>query len=622
MESKDILLELKKSINQLKKINKTPLNLSKDKNPEQEEKDSILTKKLVPYFHGILSDNFNKKEQNSPESKENKNNYWIFISKHFNTPLVRFCKEFEKNELNNSFKGDNSVTKGKNWIYLSILDNTFYDSINEIYKHKWDYKNSILRKKKSDIYLILNELNQIQFNNINNKDYKKYLEYLEKNNYINNQNYKDIHFNSKSLGSPIIGIETYSNQTFSDISEISIINNNPIDNNTTITDPINSKLLLKEKEEFTVTKNADFAPKIINNFYTFNHKIVKNKNIENIIIDEEESFEINNIKSNNYLKLDIDNNNDDVFNSNSSNLSEENNKPFKELILNPKTTKFLPTDNLYEINEISLSKNYSKNDNLRYNKKIRPMTNCFLLYLNKYYKKVLYHKFYKHNLNHKPISLKEQNYQCYICYKNFSFIFKIPLQPIFWCSYYMRYICKDCIDDEYSIIPYFVLEKWCFDKFPISKKAKNIILNWYNKPVIYFKKNDKLLKKIPQLNKVIKIKKIINDIFNIMKCENKFKYVEDILGEYEYLALKEYLFSMRDLVEINNKTFYNKIKEFKNIFAKHISGECPKCKYEGEICNICGFDEKIFFYDIENVFYSRVNRKSYHKKCIEIGHIH
>ena len=89
MESKDILLGLKKSINQL-------LNISKNKEVKYKEKESILIKKIVPYFHEILFDNFNKKVQKSPKSKEKQNNYWIFISKHFNTPLVRFCKELEK----------------------------------------------------------------------------------------------------------------------------------------------------------------------------------------------------------------------------------------------------------------------------------------------------------------------------------------------------------------------------------------------------------------------------------------------------------------------------------------------------------------------------------------------
>jgi hypothetical protein len=52
----------------------------------------------VGCFHEILSDNFILKKdekENNPENKENKNYYWDFISKHFNTPVVNFA-EFSK----------------------------------------------------------------------------------------------------------------------------------------------------------------------------------------------------------------------------------------------------------------------------------------------------------------------------------------------------------------------------------------------------------------------------------------------------------------------------------------------------------------------------------------------
>ena len=187
----------------------------------------------------------------------------------------------------------------------------------------------------------------------------------------------------------------------------------------------------------------------------------------------------------------------------------------------------------------------------------------------------------------------------------------------------MRFVCKNCIDTEVSIIPHFVLKKWCFDKYSISKKAKNTLRYWYDKPVIIFNKNDRILEKIQQLNKVIKVKKIINNIFDIMKCKNKFKFIEDTLGEYDYIALKENIFSLRDLVEINNRIFIKKINDFKNKFIQHISGECPDCKFEGEKCSKCGFGEKIFFYNIDEVFYCKKCKKSYHKRCIGIrGHVH
>ena len=187
----------------------------------------------------------------------------------------------------------------------------------------------------------------------------------------------------------------------------------------------------------------------------------------------------------------------------------------------------------------------------------------------------------------------------------------------------MKYICKNCIDYEYSIIPHFIYKKWCFDKFPISKKAKNILESWYDKPVIIFNKKNKLLEKIPQLNKVIKITKIIKNMFNLMKCKNKFKIKDEIFGEYDYFLLKEIIFSMKDLVEINNKTFIKKINKYKDRLSLHLSEECLECKFEGQICDKCHNNEKLFFYNKEEVFYCKKCNKSWHKKCLDlIGHIH
>ena len=629
MESNDIIIQLQNLINQLKQTNITSLSLSKENKTKIEEEELLIIKKIVGCFDKILSDNLNLKNENIKESKQNKNYYWTYISQHFNSPLVHFCIINDKTEISRPNEDDNLIQKGENWIFLSILEKTFSDSINEIYKHKLDEiyyeKESILRKYKSEIINILKELKQMQFINIKNKDYEKYLAYLSKNVDLNEKDKSS--FNSKTPESPIFdSSSSHTHLIFSNISMIPFLKNIGMDNNTesdyNIHIDFDHNKNSKEEKEFIYEKSGDFAPKIINEFYTF---------IPNL----DEKNEINNNEENNQKEdknpINIENNNNISFenmnssiekNSNSElNSSEEEPKSYHKLILNPKISRFLPTDNLYEIND--KNNEYNKNDILIYNKKKRPISNCLLLYLNNYYKKTPYHKFYKHNLHNRPISLKEQNYQCYICLKQFSFIYDLPTEPIFWCSYYMRFVCRNCIDDEYSIIPYFILEKWNFKKFPISKKAKNILLEWYNKPIIYFKKYDKLIKKIAQLYKVIEIKKSINNIVNFMKCENTFQFIKDNLGEYEYLALKEYLFSMRDLVEINNKVFYKKIISFKKLFVKHISGECQKCKYEGEICEKCGFDEKIFFYDTDKVFFCKVCRKSYHKKCIGlIDHVH
>lgn len=624
MKSYDTISTLESLIEQINQINSPLYDKVEGKASELEEKESLILTKIVECFHEILSDKFNLNKQTKEEeskAKDYKSSYWSFISKHFNTPVTQFCKMFEKNESNENNSDNLFEQKEKNWIYFSILEYSLSESILEIYRqnlHEKYYDNdAIIITKKNAIIKILNDLKSIKFINIMSQDFCQYVDFMK-----NKTNTKKLLYSENSSENEgqsntpkkTISSEKPNKKANDDTFNFLFISSIPFKSDYLPQDEVEDFFQSKNQfdinlnfqgnnqedneENFTCSQKADFSPSIVDNFYNFQIKKENDKKEEEQgnILDKEEEF-----------------------NSSKQQIKHKS----SGLILNPKKYTHLPSDTLYEINKKTVAREYNNNDKLVYKKKKRPISNCLLLYLNNFYKKAPYHKFFKHNLHSRPISLKEQNYQCYICRKSISLFFGIPIESVFWCSYYMRYVCKNCIDDEYSIIPYFVLDKWCFDKFSISKKAKKTLMQWYTKPVIYIKKDDKLLKKIPQLNKVIEIKKVINNIFDKMKCENKFKFVEKNLEEYSYLAIKEYIFSMRDLVEINNKQFYKRLKEFKNKFVQHISGECPVCKFEGEKCNKCGYDEKIFFYDIENVVYCKVCNKSFHKKCIGlVGHVH
>ena len=480
MEPNDILIKLTNTIKQLNQLTTTSLSLPQERSAEFEEKESVLISIIVGCFDEILSDELNIKMEKNLKMKESKNHYWTFISKHFNTPVMRFCIIFDKNEQNNTSPEEILSQKGKNWIYFSILENSFSDSINEIYKQEWDVlyyeKNSIIRKYKTEIKNILKELKGIQLKSIKSKDFEKYQDYVNKN--------PNISFNEENeLSQSPISNKKHESSSLLLISDFSMI---PLEtviepDDLTINDLINMPIPdIVEEKEFTFTKFADFGPCIVNDFYTFVVDIENDNNNKekNDIIINKENFH-NNISFANLNSFD-DNDNDNDKNSendqDSSKLNEDDLKLKPGLVLNPKISNHLPTDNLYEINEKTLTKEYNKNDKLTYNKKKRPISNSLLLYLNKFYQKAPYHKFFKHNLYNRPISIKEQNFQCYICRKKFLILFDIPIEDVFWCSYYMRFVCKNCIDDEYFIIPYFILKKWCFEKFSVSKKAKNILI--------------------------------------------------------------------------------------------------------------------------------------------------
>ena len=607
MESdKDIIINLKENISKLSNIENT---LEENKENKKDDQNYLIVQKIVDYFDIILSNNFIIKEKNGLP-KEKNNYYYAFITKHFNTPLIRFFILY-KDSLSININNNNNNSYQKNWIFLSILENSFSDFIIEIYRQNLDKEyyseNSLLRKNKSEIKKILKNIKYIDFKNIiKSKDFDKYLEFLEEQS-ISSDDYHGVDSESQISGIGV-GYSTFS--LMSTIKKIDIKQTRENEN-------------IYENYELQILK--DFSNTIVNNFYTFvpgrKERVVEGRG-RNINVNSNINTNSRNLNINTNNNLILQSQEEDLIsndNSNISNSDSEDDPNIKTgLVLNPVHNKYLPIDNLYQVKNKPINREYNLNDELIYNKQLTPMTNSHLLYLNSFYKKSLYHKFFKTNLHQNPISLKSQNYQCFICLKKFNVLFnKIPLEAIYWCSYYMRFVCKNCIANEYSIIPFFILSNWSFEKFPISKKAKLILEKWYDKPVIYFKNEEGLIKSIPALNQVVQIKTTINYIYDKLKCDRKNELIENILGEYKYLALKEIIFSIRDLVEINNNNFLNKINGFYDKFVKHVSGECPQCYIEGTNCK-CGNGEIIFLYDYKNVSYCPICDISYHRNCKRI----
>ena len=534
-----------------------------------ETKKSNLIFTIVNYFYEILSNFF-----------QGGKNYWKFISKHVNGPIITFCKIYENIDINEK---ENEIEdyerKGKYWIFFNILENSFLDSMKHIidyfeenFKKNDDNKEKNLIKYKKEILLILKELNNFQFNNIINEDYENYRIYLKQNEPTKQSENKAFNDNeSPILKSSKFDYDEYQSDAYKDIKlllETNIVKTNQ----------------MKKPEEFDSKKYADFAPSIVDNFYNF---FPKGKSINipsedsNVIIDD---FPFN-----------------------------KEQRRSSGLILSTEVQyRNLPSDELYGIQ----GNNYKKNDIFIYNKKEKKISNSLLLYINYFYKKAKYYKFFVRNANEQSISLKQQNYQCFICYKKFSTFLGFPIEPVFWCSYFMRYVCKNCISNDYSIIPQLILNEWCFDKCSISKRALNFIKLWYDKPIIYLKKKDELLKNIPE--SVLKLKKELRNIFNYMKCEDVFNFLDKNIPDFKYIVLKEYIFSLKDLIEIHNRTFIKKLKNIKNIFIRHLKEECLLCKYEGHICLICQNEERIYFYDSEKVIYCKKCKKCFHRNCFGI----
>ena len=568
MSDEKLISELTLAFEELKQL----VLLTEDKSNMTsitETKKSNLIFTIVNYFYEILSNFF-----------QGGKNYWKFISKHVNGPIITFCKIYENIDINeNENEIEDYERKGKYWIFFNILENSFLDSMKHIidyfeenFKKNDDNKEKNLIKYKKEILLILKELNNFQFNNIINEDYENYRIYLKQNEPTKQSENKAFNDNeSPILKSSKFDYDEYQSDAYKDIKlllETNIVKTNQ----------------MKKPEEFDSKKYADFAPSIVDNFYNF---FPKGKSINipsedsNVIIED---FPFN----------------------------KEQRRSSGLILSTEAQYRNLPSDELYGIQ----GNNYKKNDIFIYNKKEKKISNSLLLYINYFYKKAKYYKFFVRNANEQSISLKQQNYQCFICYKKFSTFLGFPIEPIFWCSYFMRYVCKNCISNDYSIIPQLILNEWCFDKCSISKRALNFIKLWYDKPIIYLKKKDELLKNIPE--SVLKLKKELRNIFNYMKCEDVFNFLDKNIPDFKYIVLKECIFSLKDLIEIHNRTFIKKLKNIKNIFIRHLKEECLLCKYEGHICLICQNEERIYFYDSEKVIYCKKCKKCFHRNCFGI----
>ena len=248
MEQDDTLIN---NLNEcITKLNKLKEKSEKDEEINKEEIESSLVNDIVNYFDIILSNNFIKVKNDDPN--EINNYYNSFIIKHFNTPLIRFFIVYNESlsSFNNSSMNNSSE---KNWILLSLLENSFSDCINEIYKKNLDKKyyseNAILRKYKTDIKKILKQLKYIEFNYIKSPDFDKYMKFLEEQSISSQNDYYAVNTESQISGGGYIF------STFSDMSILKKFDVKPkVEENI-------------EDYEFQILK--DVSNNIKNNFYTF-----------------------------------------------------------------------------------------------------------------------------------------------------------------------------------------------------------------------------------------------------------------------------------------------------------------------------------------------------------------
>ena len=659
-------------------------------------------------------------EQHLVEIDNDKNNEKVIMNNYskFNNNYNINYNVYNNNYINNINNYSKNIPAETN-----LLDYNFgynYDLNNNFIRNKKVNKLIITRKKDISESLISSYFtsifksisnNLIQKNNDENYlNIKNFINYEDKYNNIGNSN----GFNSNlSRHISLTNISNLNNFSFG-------LNNYDIENNFSENTLINKNNNLKNNLKCSKTN------------YINNNKSISNTNtpLSNFQSINSPGVNLVNFNSNTYFN---NRNSKNIGNnSNNNNLHNANNNVqqspdiitynYNILSNNPKISSKYQSiiDNLVKVNikhqkkrsltinsdtyfvaKIKVKQRHDNNkfgihDVILYKNKAINLTNSIIYYLNNFYNKEKFYMFPNPiNINKKPITIREQNYQCYICLKSFftnpdiyyinslslnntsnnnnnnnnnkllnnnnftntneskmqnkienncknlsyfivenqtifsnsfmasvfknnTLVLNLIDNKIHWCSYLLKYVCSNCISDELSIIPAFILSKWNFNKFSISKYGLSVIKYWENKPVIHIKSKNPIINFSSLLKQAITIKRKIHKIFDIMICNDKEKFIEAVLVSYNYLVFKENYFSLADLSKINDISFISLLNEFFSAFENHILNDCKICKYKGDNCFICNKDEILYAYNVESTIYCHDCKKIYHKRCASV----
>lgn len=154
-----------------------------------------------------------------------------------------------------------------------------------------------------------------------------------------------------------------------------------------------------------------------------------------------------------------------------------------------------------------------------------------------------------------------QNYLCPECGNGIS------LNDSIKCDFSGLYTCPKCHGNEKCINPLRIVKNWDFQRYPISKKSKQIITNLsYNYLIKFPKINPKIFKSNEKFKNIQVLReKIVKSAQKRLKAAGKidgpkqFALLEKIAWPKTHLLTSADLYTIEDLIEIENDKFYSSV---------------------------------------------------------------
>jgi hypothetical protein len=197
IKSENYLKIINDQISNLVNIGLSPIPLTKDDKFLQQADLNRCLIRIIYFLDILLLDrltflqNTDKKldkiSSNHSFNANSERHYWVYISKYFNIPSVKFLTMYDL------FK--NYQEMGLAWLTISILENTLLDSFKQIYAMNFDKKfyekDANIIEKKAEISKLIEKLSNFNMLNSFNVDiYKDYINDKNQRN-ANRENLKD-----------------------------------------------------------------------------------------------------------------------------------------------------------------------------------------------------------------------------------------------------------------------------------------------------------------------------------------------------------------------------------------------------------------------------------------------
>lgn len=186
------------------------------------------------------------------------------------------------------------------------------------------------------------------------------------------------------------------------------------------------------------------------------------------------------------------------------------------------------------------------------------------------------------------------------------------------CDYSGLYYCPACHWNDTSIIPARVMNNWDFVPRKVGRASLQQIRLLYDRPLINLEqRNPRLFQLVALKLGVVKgmRQKLTQMRRYLMVCRiaDELRLVRENIGDRRHLMQTVDMYSVADLVGVENGTLLDFLRKVLMVFERHIRN-CVICSGKAYICEVCNNDEILFPFDEVAIACTRCNSIS-HRSC-------